>query len=80
MHDSYNSRVAHSGEDGVLVLDAVGLIDDDVAPVELLEVRLLLDHHLVRRHHRIELARLHQALLLLRLRQASMCKSKCAAR
>jgi len=33
---------AHAREDGVLVLDAVRLIDDDVAPVELFEVVLLL--------------------------------------
>mmetsp|Transcript_32858 Transcript_32858/g.77904 ORF Transcript_32858/g.77904 Transcript_32858/m.77904 type:complete len:460 (-) Transcript_32858:740-2119(-) len=36
----------HPGEDGVLVLDAVGLVDDDISPVELLEKVLLLDDHL----------------------------------
>ena len=34
---------AHAREDGVLVLDAVRLIDDDVAPVKLFEVVLLLN-------------------------------------
>ncbi len=33
---------AHARQDGVFVLDAVRLVDDDVAPVELLEVVLLL--------------------------------------
>ena len=51
-------------EDGVLVLDAVRLVDDDVAPVHLLEEVLLLDDHLVRRDDRVELAGLQEVRLL----------------
>jgi hypothetical protein len=54
----------HLGEQRVFVLDAVRLVDDDVAPVELLEVVLLLDHHLVRGDHHVELAGLQHALAL----------------
>ena len=32
------------------------MIDDDVQPVKLLKVRLLLDHHLVRSNYTVELA------------------------
>mmetsp|Transcript_59635 Transcript_59635/g.158717 ORF Transcript_59635/g.158717 Transcript_59635/m.158717 type:complete len:424 (-) Transcript_59635:1733-3004(-) len=55
----------HRGQLGVLVLDAVRLIDDEVAPVELLEVRLLAAHDLERRHHHVELVRLDLLLELL---------------
>lgn len=56
------------GKNGVLILDPVCLINDDVAPVELLEVVLLLDHHLIRCYNHIKLSR-HQVLLLGGLRQ-----------
>ena len=46
----------------------MGLINDDVTPVELFEVVLLLDDHLVRGHHHIKLARL-QLQLLIQLQQ-----------
>ncbi len=42
----------------------MGLINDDVAPVELLEVVLLLDDHLIGSHHHIKLARLQLQLLV----------------
>ena len=63
-------------QDGVLVLDAVRLVDDDVAPVELLEVVLLLDDHLVAGHHHVELAHRHQVLLLVRLQPRQVSRSK----
>ena len=47
-------RQFYLGEQRVLVLDAVSLIDDDVPPVELLKVVLFLDHHLVRSHTSIK--------------------------
>ena len=43
--------------DRVLNLDAVGLVDDDVLPMVLLERALLLDHHLVRRDADIKIPR-----------------------
>lgn len=42
----------------------MSLINDDVAPVELLEVVLLLDDHLVGGHYHIKLARLELHLLV----------------
>ena len=42
----------------------MGLINDDVAPVKLLEVVLLLDDHLIGSHHHIKLARLQLQLLV----------------
>ena len=54
----------HLGQDGVLVLDTMGLINDDVSPVELLEVVLLLDDHLIGGHHHIKFARLQLQLLV----------------
>ena len=41
---------------GVLVLDTVGLVDNEIAPVELLEVALLAAQHLEARHNHIKLA------------------------
>ena len=54
----------HLGQDGVLVLDTMGLINDDVSPVEFLEVVLLLDDHLIGGHHHIKFARLQLQLLV----------------
>lgn len=45
------------------------LIDDDVAPVKLLEVSLLLNHHLVAGHHHIKLARHAHVVTLVGLRK-----------
>ncbi len=50
----------------------MGLINDDVAPVELLEVVLLLDDHLIGGHHHIKLARL-QLQLLVQLHMSQHC-------
>lgn len=52
----------------------MGLINDDVAPVELLEVVLLLDDHLIGGHHHIKLARL-QLQLLVKLHVSQHCVS-----
>ena len=41
----------------LLVLDAVGLVNDQVAPVEFLEGGLLPEHHLIRGDYRIPLSR-----------------------
>lgn len=57
----------HFGEDGVLVLDPVGLVDDDVAVVERPKVPLLLHHHLVAGDAHVELAGLQKLRLLLSL-------------
>jgi len=54
----------HLEEDGLLVLDAVRLVDDDVLPFERGEHRLLLDDHLVRRHAHVERPFLHHGRLL----------------
>ena len=51
---------AYLGQQRVLVLDAVRLVDDDVAPVELFEVVLLLDDHLVRGYARVPFERRQQ--------------------
>ncbi len=58
---------AYPRQDGVFVLDAVSLIDDDVSEVKLLEVILLLDDHLIGSDHHIELAGLYMLVLLVRL-------------
>ena len=58
---------AYPGQDGVLILDAMCLVNDDVSEVELLEVVLLLDDHLIGCHHHIKLARLNQLVLLIGL-------------
>lgn len=55
---------AHLGQDGVFILDPVCLVNDDVAPVELLEVVLFLDDHLIGGDHDIKLARLQLHLLV----------------
>jgi len=56
----------HPGQHAVLVLDAVRLVDDDVAPMEAPEEVLLLDDHLVRRHAHIKGGgAVHEVLLLL---------------
>jgi len=52
----------------------MGLINDDVSPVELLEVVLLLDDHLIGGHHHIKLARL-QLQLLIQLHMSQHCVS-----
>ena len=64
----------HLRQDGVLILDTMGLINDDVSPVELLEVVLLLDDHLIGGHHHIKLARL-QLQLLIQLHMSQHCVS-----
>mmetsp|Transcript_8845 Transcript_8845/g.30409 ORF Transcript_8845/g.30409 Transcript_8845/m.30409 type:complete len:769 (-) Transcript_8845:151-2457(-) len=61
-------RVEHPDDPAqqrVLVLDPVRLVDDDVPPVELLQVALLLDDHLVRSHADVELSWRDELLLLL---------------
>lgn len=42
---------------GLLILDSVGLINDHVPPVELLEGGLLSEDHLIGGHHNIPLTR-----------------------
>lgn len=51
------------GEPRVGVLDAVGLVDDDVAPVEPAEVPLLADDHLVGSDAHVKRARRHEHVL-----------------
>lgn len=60
--------LADLGQNRVLVFDSVSLINDDVAPVELLEMVLLLDDHLIGGHHHIKLTGL-QLHLLIHLRE-----------
>jgi hypothetical protein len=59
---------AHPGQQRILVLDAVRLINDDVPPVEALEVVLLLVHHLVGGDHDIKFAGLDMVILAVLLR------------
>lgn len=66
------------GEQAVFVLDAVRLVDDDVAPAELLERVLLLDDHLVARDAHVELARHHLVILLVRLHERGKVVTKCS--
>ena len=63
---------AHLREHALFVLDAVRLVDDDVAPVDALEVVALLDDHLVARDAHVKRAGRHAdvALLLALLRVA----------
>ena len=63
----HNSLCTYPGEDGVLVLDAMCLINDDVAPMEAAEVVLLLDHHLVTGDAHMEAVGLQQVVLLVLL-------------
>jgi len=61
------SFMPYPGQDRIFILDAVGLVNDDIAPVELFEVVLLLDDHLVTGHHHIKLAYGTNLLLLVHL-------------
>lgn len=54
-------------QDGVFVLDAVRLVDDDVAVVEVAEVALLLDDHFVGGDAYIEATWLQELRLLMDL-------------
>ena len=65
--DTAAAFMPYPGQDGILILDAVGLVNDDVAPVELLKVVLLLDDHLITGHHHIKFAHGTNLLLLVYL-------------
>lgn len=61
-------ELAHNVRElGLLVLDAVGLVNHNVAPVELLEGGLLDNDHLVRGHAHVPLGVHHHVLDRLRL-------------
>ena len=51
--------IGHFGQERILILDSVCLIDDDISPVELFEIGFLFDDHLIGCHTNVKSPRHH---------------------